>query len=76
MALDRILLSEFRNHRQTGIDATGRFNLLVGENGAGKKPKVAAVALANKTARIAWKLMVSGEHYKPARAAPAEALAA
>jgi transposase len=43
---------------------------------AGKKPKVAAVALANKTARIAWKLMVSGEHYKPARAAPAEALAA
>lgn len=43
---------------------------------AGKKPKVAAVALANKTARIAWKLMVSGEHYKPARAAPADALAA
>lgn len=30
-----------------------------------KAPKLAAVALANKTARIAWKLMVSGEHYKP-----------
>jgi len=28
-----------------------------------KKPKVAAVALANKTARIAWKLMVSGDRY-------------
>ena len=28
-----------------------------------KPPKLAAVALANKTARIAWKLMVSGEHY-------------
>jgi transposase len=28
-----------------------------------KKPKVAAVALANKTARIAWKLMVSGQRY-------------
>jgi transposase len=28
-----------------------------------KKPKLAAVALANKTARIAWKLMVSGERY-------------
>ncbi|WP_081163189.1 IS110 family transposase [Ensifer aridi] len=29
-----------------------------------KSPKQAAVALANKIARIAWKLMVSGEHYK------------
>jgi transposase len=28
-----------------------------------KPPKLAAVALANKTARIIWKLMVSGEHY-------------
>ena len=31
-----------------------------------KPPKLAAVALANKTARIAWKLMVSGERYNPA----------
>jgi transposase len=30
-----------------------------------KKPKLAAVALANKTARIAWKLMLSGERYRP-----------
>jgi transposase len=28
-----------------------------------KPPKLVAVALANKIARIAWKLMVSGEHY-------------
>lgn len=28
-----------------------------------KPPKLAAVALANKTARIAWKLMVTGETY-------------
>jgi transposase len=34
-----------------------------------KPPKLAAVALANKTARIAWKLMVSGERYDPHRAA-------
>jgi transposase len=34
-----------------------------------KEPKLAAVALANKTARIAWKLMVSGERYDPQRAA-------
>jgi transposase len=32
---------------------------------ARKTPKLAAVALANKLARIAWKLMVSGEHYRP-----------
>ncbi len=30
-----------------------------------KPPKLAAVALANKTARIIWKLMVSGERYRP-----------
>lgn len=33
-----------------------------------KPPKLAAVALANKTARVAWKLMVSGERYDPHRA--------
>jgi transposase len=33
-----------------------------------KPPKLAAVALANKMARVAWKLMVSGEHYDPRRA--------
>lgn len=32
-----------------------------------KPPKVAAVALANKTARIAWKIMTSGERYDPNR---------
>jgi transposase len=37
---------------------------------ARKPPKLAAVALANKTARIAWKLMVSGERYDPHRASP------
>jgi transposase len=34
-----------------------------------KPPKLAAVALANKTARIAWKLMTSGQRYQPAAAA-------
>ena len=38
---------------------------------ARKSPKLAAVALANKMARTAWKLMVSGQHYKPALAASA-----
>lgn len=28
-----------------------------------RSPKLAAVALANKTARIAWKMMVTGETY-------------
>ena len=35
-----------------------------------KPPKLVAIALANKTARIAWKLMVTGERYQP-RSAPA-----
>jgi transposase len=35
---------------------------------ARKPPKLAAVALANKVARIAWKLMVSGERYDAKRA--------
>jgi transposase len=35
-----------------------------------KPPKLAAVALANKMARIAWKLMVTGENYT-AKAPPA-----
>jgi len=38
-----------------------------------KPPKLAAVALANKTARIAWKLMVSGGHYDRNRAAASRA---
>lgn len=41
-----------------------------------KAPKLAAVALANKAARIAWKLMVSGEHYRRPVEQPMPALAA
>jgi transposase len=29
-----------------------------------RTPKVAAVALANKTARMVWALMTSGERYR------------
>ena len=43
---------------------------------ARKPPKLAAVALANKIARIAWKLMAKGESYDGARMLGAAALAA
>jgi transposase len=41
-----------------------------------KKPKLVAVALANRTARIAWKMMVSGESYRATPARPVLAKAA
>jgi len=40
---------------------------------ARKPAKLAAVALANKTARIVWKLMLSGERYERERAATTRA---
>jgi transposase len=41
----------------------GHNSLWLKELVARKPEKLAAVALANKTARIAWKLMISGERY-------------
>ena len=45
MGLDRITLTDFRNHRATRLDGTARFNLLVGENGAGKTNVLEALSL-------------------------------
>lgn len=45
MALDRIQLTDFRNHRATSLIGSGRFNLLVGENGAGKTNVLEALSL-------------------------------
>ena len=45
MTLNRLLLTRFRNHRETRLDGTARFNLLVGENGAGKTNVLEAISL-------------------------------
>ncbi|MEX0342051.1 MAG: DNA replication/repair protein RecF [Erythrobacter sp.] len=45
MALDRISLTDFRNHAATELGETARFNLLVGENGAGKTNVLEALSL-------------------------------
>jgi DNA replication and repair protein RecF len=45
MALDRIQLANFRNHRDTRVDDTAQFNLLIGENGAGKTNVLEAISL-------------------------------
>ena len=45
MALDRIRLSRFRNHAESEIAGTARFNLLIGENGAGKTNVLEAISL-------------------------------
>jgi DNA replication and repair protein RecF len=45
MALDRVLLSAFRNHGETVLQDTRAFNLLIGENGAGKTNVLEAISL-------------------------------
>jgi DNA replication and repair protein RecF len=45
MALDRISLSRFRNHGETALDGARAFNLLVGDNGAGKTNVLEALSL-------------------------------
>ncbi len=45
MVLDRICLSHFRNHADSEITGTARFNLLIGENGAGKTNVLEAISL-------------------------------
>lgn len=45
MALDRITLAGFRNHAATRLDGSRQFNLLVGENGAGKTNVLEALSL-------------------------------
>ncbi len=45
MALDRITLSRFRNHHETVLEGARHFNLLVGENGAGKTNILEAISL-------------------------------
>ncbi|GAM05890.1 DNA replication/repair protein RecF [Novosphingobium sp. MBES04] len=43
--LDRLFLSRFRNHSETVLSGTAQFNLLVGENGAGKTNVLEAISL-------------------------------
>lgn len=45
MALERITLTRFRNHASTRLDGAQRFNLLVGDNGAGKTNVLEALSL-------------------------------
>lgn len=53
------------HRRRTGKCAWPWLEALI----ARKPPKLAAVALANKMARIAWKLIVSGDRYQPPKIA-------
>ena len=45
MTVARIALSDFRNHAASALEGTARFNLLVGENGAGKTNVLEALSL-------------------------------
>ncbi len=45
MVLTRLTLRDFRNHAGTRLDALAHFNVLVGENGAGKTNVLEAISL-------------------------------
>ena len=45
MALTRLILRDFRNHAATRLDAMAAFNVLTGENGAGKTNVLEAISL-------------------------------
>jgi DNA replication and repair protein RecF len=45
MALDQITLASFRNHAASRLEGSAHFNLLVGENGAGKTNVLEALSL-------------------------------
>ncbi len=45
MSLAKITLENFRNHARSTLDQTAHFNLLVGENGAGKTNVLEALSL-------------------------------
>ena len=45
MSLAKITLQNFRNHRESALTETAHFNLLVGENGAGKTNVLEALSL-------------------------------
>ncbi|WP_428333468.1 DNA replication/repair protein RecF [Novosphingobium sp.] len=45
MALTRLTLRDFRNHGATRLDAMATFNVLTGENGAGKTNVLEAISL-------------------------------
>ena len=45
MSLTRLTLSHFRNHAETRLESPRTFNLLVGENGAGKTNVLEAISL-------------------------------
>lgn len=44
-SLDKVTLTQFRNHGDTRIEGARQFNLLVGENGAGKTNVLEAISL-------------------------------
>lgn len=66
--LDRITLASFRNHAASRLDGAAHFNLLVGENGAGKTNVLEALSLLApgrglRRAPLAEMAMAGGARY-------------
>jgi len=67
--LRTLLIHGARSALRTAKNKEDRLSRWVSRIAAHRHPNVAAVALANKTARIAWAMMKDGTDYEPNRAA-------
>jgi DNA replication and repair protein RecF len=70
MALTRITLENFRNHAASALTETAHFNLLVGENGAGKTNVLEALSLLSPGRGLRRAALPGLPRHRPEGAAP------
>ncbi len=77
MSLAKITLQNFRNHRESALTETAHFNLLVGENGAGKTNVLEAISLLSPGRGLRRAALIDlARHPAPGEQAPGFAIGA